>query len=119
MGHPTQVKRKGTGVNDNDILLTVSRATPLLDPINECNEHFIKVTAGVVDVEVTINDGVDWTDSATFPIAVLLQNATDPNTFVTTVSAGQIALLLGHFDGIRLRQNGATAASAHISSNPR
>lgn len=115
MGHPTQVRRAGVGVNDNDILLTVGPA----EDLKECNEHFIQCTAGTVDVEVSIDGGATFTDSATFPIAVLLLNATDPNTFVVSVGAGQLALLLGHFDAIRLRQNGAPASAAHISSNPR
>jgi hypothetical protein len=113
MPYPHDLKKSGAGVNDNDVVLTT-------EDVSGCNEHLIRATAGTVDVEVAINDGTvggaTYTDSATFPISVMKLNVTNPSTWSLTIAAGEIAVLVGRFDRVRLRQNGATAAAAHISS---
>lgn len=102
---PTQ---SGTGVNDNDILFAASNLTDYKD-------HVIHCTVGTVDVEVTV-DAINWTDSATNPIAMEDAHATAHATYVTTITAGKVGILHGKFSGVRLRQNGATAATAKMAS---
>lgn len=113
MPYPNDLKANGTGVADNDLLFTTG-------DVSSFNEHNIQVTAGSVDIEVAIDEGADsnvqFSDSSTFPIAVMLLNATNPSTWVTQIDAGQIAVLTGRFDRIRVRQKGATGAVARISS---
>ncbi len=98
----------GTGVNDNDILFTQSNLTPY-------SIHVIHSTAGTVDVEVTV-DGTNWTDSATNPVVLEDAHATAHSTYVATITVGKIGILRGKFSGVRVKQNGATAATAKIAS---
>lgn len=114
MGHPTinTQAKAGTSNGDNALLLTS-------EAVGDCNEHVIFCTAGTIDVEGTINGGANWTDSATFPLAMLLLNATDPGVLVTELTAGQMAVLLNRLDQVRLRQKGGTASAAHVSSYAR
>lgn len=98
----------GTGVNDNDLLFTQSNMTPY-------STHIIHSTAGTVDVEISI-DGTNWTTSATDPIALEDAHGTTHGTYVATLTVGKVGIFRGKVSGIRVRQNGATAATAKIAS---
>lgn len=102
------LENSGTGAADNDILFTALN----LDPYST---HIIHATAGTVDVEITI-DGTNWTDSATNPVALEDAHATAHGTYVLTIAPGKVGIFRGKVSGLRVRQNGATAASAVMGS---
>lgn len=108
--HPHNIKASGSAAADDALVCTAMN-------VSRANEHLIYVEAGTVDVEVTIDEGLTWTDSGTFPVSVMKLNTTNPSTWALDISAGELAVLIGCFDGVRLRQKGATAASAKISSS--
>jgi hypothetical protein len=114
--YPNSIEREGSGAADNDVLFVT-------EEISKCNEHVIHCTAGSIDIEVSTDEGLStptrpqtFTDSSTFPIALMLLNATNPSSWVTQIDAGQVGVLTGRFDRVRVRQRGVTAATAHLSS---
>lgn len=113
MPYPNDFKTVGSGAIDNEVICTTS-------DVSSCNEHTIQCMTGTIDVEISIDEGQDatlqWSDSGTFPIAVMLLNATNPSTWVTELTAGQFAVLTGRYDRVRLKQKGAPASSGRISS---
>lgn len=94
------------GVSDNDLCYTSG-------DVSDFAVTVIEAVTGTVDLEVTL-DGTYWN---TTPPAVLLHDATASGTYSTTIAAGKIGILKGRYKGVRVRQNGATAATirgAHI-----
>lgn len=117
--HPYSIDQKGTGTTDDDIMVTTEN-------VSSCTEHVIFCSAGAVDIEVAVGEGLlpkgqapAFTDSTAFPIGVMLLNTTAPSTWVTQITTGQAAVLTGRYDRVRVRQNGATASAATISSYTR
>jgi hypothetical protein len=117
--HPYSTDLKGSGTNDDDIVVTTEN-------VSSCTEHVIFCTAGAVDIEVAIGEALSpkgqlppFTDSTAFPIGVMLLNTTAPSTWVTQITVGQAAVLTGRYDRVRVRQNGAVASAATISSYTR
>lgn len=107
--HPNDLKHSGSADADNAILFETR-------DVSECPEHTIRVIAGEVDVEVSIDGGATWTDSSAAPVGVMKLSVTNPSTWSLSIAAGEIAVLVGRFDRIRLRQVGDTAAEAQMSS---
>ena len=94
---------KGTGVNDNDLLLTTKNVQQYW--------HFqLLTTTGAADVEVTL-DGITWSTSA---LALRDEGATTSTTYVLVTAALRSYSFQGKFTQVRVRQNGATAATAHL-----
>ncbi len=91
----------GTGTNDNDLLFTTSS-------VEQYGLFQLMSTAGSVDVEVTL-DGANWSTAA---LAMEDQGATAVTTYVVATTAGRMAQFRGRFTAIRVRQAGATAATA-------
>lgn len=94
---------KGTGVNDNDLLLTTKN-------VQQYSWFQLMTTAGAADVEITL-DGVTWSTSA---LALRDEGATASTTYVLVTSALRVFSFQGKFTQVRVRQNGATAATAHL-----
>ncbi len=91
----------GTGVNDNDLLFTTGS-------VEQHSLFQLMSTAGSVDVEVTL-DGTNWSTAA---LAMEDQGATAVTTYVVATTAGRMAKFCGIFTAVRVRQVGATAATA-------
>ncbi|MGH8327778.1 MAG: hypothetical protein ACRET2_13570, partial [Steroidobacteraceae bacterium] len=109
---PYSLERDGkAGTNAGDVILTT-------DDVSYCGEHVIACTAGTLVVEVAVDEKIhapaepsaaqitalQWSDSSSFPIAVMPLNTTTPSTWVTSITAGERAVLTGRFDRIRLKQ---------------
>jgi len=120
---PYSIEKDGAlGTGDQSIVL-------ITDNVSYCSEHVIACIAGTLVVEVAVDEQIhapngnlnnlEWSDSTVFPIAVMLLNTTTPSTWVTSITAGQRAVLTGRFDRIRLKQSGATASNGHIASYQR
>lgn len=92
----------GTGVSDNDVLFTVSDA-------RQYDAFILMSSAGAVDIQVTL-DGTNW---STAPLSMTDMGAvtTDP---VLVTAANRVYGLRGLFRGLRVLQNGATAATAAL-----
>lgn len=112
-GNPPETKflqiAAASGVNDNDILFT----SP---DVSEYNTHYIESTVGTVDLEVSL-DGTNWNTAS--PPAVLLHDATAVGTYSLTIGANKIGILNMKVTKFRVRQNGATAATARAASGVR
>lgn len=93
----------GTGVNDNDLLFTTGN-------IQQHGSYTLMSTAGAVDVEVTL-DGATWSTAA---LALEDLGATANTTYVLVTAALRVYQFRGKFTQIRVRQNGVTAATAHL-----
>lgn len=92
----------GTGVNAADVLFT----TP---DVARFNIFELMTTAGNADVLVSLDDA----NFSTVPLALEDQGATTPTTYVTaTAATGRIYRFTGKYSRIRVRQSGATAATA-------
>lgn len=92
------------GTNDNDLMYELADASMF-------NGTYVECTAGVVDLEVSI-DGTNY--NAT-PPAVLLLDATAVGTYTATIAAGKIGFFPHKVKGFRIRQNGAVASAARVS----
>lgn len=99
---PTHLSITGTGVNDNDLLLTV-------DETDGFSAFMLMSSAGAVDVEITL-DGTNW---STAPLSLQDFGAASLNPVLVTV-AGRVYGFVGKFRGVRIRQNGATGATATL-----
>jgi hypothetical protein len=100
------LEQTGTGTGDNTVLFTSG-------DLSSYNVHMIQASAGVVDVEVSL-DGTTYTPAA--GIALEDMGSVAPTTRVlVTVSTG-VYMLRGKYKSIRLVQNGATAATAVLAS---
>ncbi len=108
MPHPYDVKKSGSADSDGDLVLTS-------EDVSAATEHLIRVTDGAVLVEVSIDNGVTWTDSASFPVAVMKLNSSNPSSWALGIAVGELAVLVGCFDRVRLRADGG-ASAAHMSS---
>lgn len=104
---PTHTNRapalvQGTaGTNTGDVVATLNSAIDF--------ERFtIHAVTATLDVQVT-SDGTNWVT-----VAVQDAAATASGTFVTTLTVGKVGLLVGRFVGVRIRQNGATAANGNL-----
>ena len=93
----------GTGVNDNDLVLTTPN-------VQIYSSFTLMTTAGAADVEVTL-DGITW---ATAPLALEDMGATTNTTYVLVTVALRVYQFRGKFTQVRVRQNGVTAATAHL-----
>lgn len=93
----------GSGTNDNDLLFTT-------DNIEMCSMFTLMTTAGVADVEITL-DGTNW---STVALAMEDQGATANGTYVLVTVANRVFKWQGKYRQIRVRQNGATAASGTL-----
>jgi len=93
----------GTGVSDNDLLFTTH-------DVEKHSLFTLMSSAGAVDVEVNL-DGVNW---STAPLALEDQGATTSTTYVLVTAALRVYKFSGKYRQIRVRQNGATAATATL-----
>jgi hypothetical protein len=102
----TRIRYTGSGVNDNDLLFTASGT----DPYTVC---MLQSTDGAVDVEARLGDDVagNWT---TAPISLQDMGSTSTSPVLVTV-ADRMYAIVGKYDGIRVRQAGATAATAFLN----
>lgn len=109
----------GTGVNSGDVLILlqdpVSGASTnsvvkfQSDSIANCFQWQVVSTAGSVTVEITY-DGTTW-----FPSASLQDlTGTSSTTYVTSTTVSKPAVFYGSVRGIRVKQNGLTAATAQL-----
>lgn len=96
------VRYQGTGTNDNDLLFTTSGTVAY----DAC---MLMSITGAVDVEGTI-DGSNWT---TAPLSLQDLGATALDPVIVTV-ADRMYAVVGKYLALRVRQNGATAASASL-----
>lgn len=94
-----------TGVNDNDVLLTMTAAT--YTAVDQCDAWQLGSTAGAMDVFGSL-DGTNYLATA---IALIDLNSTDPSTLVSVTAAGGLYGFRGHFKAIKFLQNGATAVA--------
>lgn len=92
----------GTGASDNDVLLTVEDA-------REYDTFVLMSTAGAVDVQITL-DGSNWSSAA---LSLTDMGATTTDPVIVTV-ADRVYGFRGIFRGVRVLQNGSTAASASL-----
>lgn len=89
------------GTNTGDVVATLS-------PAIDFERFTIHAVTATLDVQVT-SDGTNWVT-----VAVQDASATASGTFVTTLTVGKVGLLVGRFVGVRIRQNGATAANGNL-----
>lgn len=92
------------GVNTGDILYTSS-------DISGFNTFSVEALTGTVIVEVS----VDGTNYNATPLAILLHNATASTTLSASITVGLIGTFKGKFKSFRVKQSGATAATARGS----
>jgi hypothetical protein len=102
---PSRVRYTGTGANDNDLLFTASGT----DGFTVC---MLQSIAGAVDVEVRLgpDEPDNWTTAA---LSLQDLGATDIAPVLVTV-ADRMFAVVGKYEGIRVRQNGGTAATAFL-----
>lgn len=93
----------GTGASDNDLLVTTTN-------VEKHSLFTLMSSAGAVDVEVTL-DGTNW---STVALAMEDQGATANATYVIVTAANRVYKFWGKYRQIRVRQNGATAATATL-----
>lgn len=93
----------GSAAADNALLFTATG-------IEWADTFHVMSTVGTVDVEVSL-DGVSWTAAA---IAMQDMGATTSTTFVVVTAVNKVYKFTGKFAGVRVRQAGATAATAHL-----
>jgi hypothetical protein len=105
-------EQSGTGVNDNDILFTTA-------DISAYNRHIFQVTAGSATLEVSV-DGSTFTAEASYPLFVreLGAESTTPGLYdlVNTMASGKVYVLEFKVKKLRLKQDGATAATVKMAS---
>jgi hypothetical protein len=94
---------KGTGVNTGDILFTTAN-------VQQHELFTLMSSAGAVDVFVTL-DGVNF---STVALALEDQGSTTNSTYVQVTTAGRVFKFWGKYTQIRVKQNGATAATATL-----
>lgn len=89
------------GSNTGDVVATISNAI-------DFDWFTIHAVTATLDVQVT-GDGTNW-------VTVAVQDAasTAATTYVTTLTVGKIGILRGKFLGVRIRQNGASAANGTL-----
>lgn len=97
------VAYSGVGVSDNDLLFT----TGAMGKFDAC---MLMSTAGSVDVEVSI-DGTNFSTSA-LSLQDFGASTNDPVLFTV---ANRVYGFVGKYSKIRVRQNGATAATASMN----
>ena len=88
----------GVGVNDNDVVVQTG-------DVRIFDTFMVTTTAGVVDVLVTL----DGTNYSTAPLSLADLGGTALEPVLVTV-ANRVYGFRGSFQGIRVLQNGATAA---------
>lgn len=93
----------GVGVSDNDLCITT-------DNVQHYNWFQLLTFTGVADVEVSL-DGSTW---STVALALRDEGATASATYVIVTTAARVASFRGKFTLVRVRQNGATACTAHL-----
>lgn len=93
----------GSGTNDNDLLFTTRN-------VQAHGSFTLMSTAGAVDVEVTL-DGTTWSTTA---LSLEDLGATANTTYVVVTAALRVYQFRGKFTQVRVRQNGGTAATAHL-----
>lgn len=89
------------GTNTGDVVATISNAI-------DFDWFTIHAVTATLDVQVT-GDGTNWVT-----VAVQDSTATASGTFVTTLTVGKVGVLRGKFLGVRIRQNGASAANGNL-----
>jgi hypothetical protein len=89
------------GVNAADVIATISQAV-------DYDKFTIHAVTNTLDVQAT-GDGTNWVT-----VAVQDMTATASGTFVVTLTAGKIGILVGKFIGVRIRQSGASAANGTL-----
>ena len=92
----------GTGVNDNDVLVTAE--------VSQYDACTIMSTTGAVDVFVSL-DGTNYATSA-LSLQDMGATSTDP---VLVTAANRVYGFVVKARGIRVLQNGATAANASMN----
>lgn len=90
----------GTGVNDTDTVVQT-------DDISRYDSFLLQTTGGAVNVFVTL-DGVNYSTS---PLSLQDMGATSTNPVLLT-AANRTYGFRGKFSHIRVKQTGATAATA-------
>jgi hypothetical protein len=93
----------GTGAGDDDLLFTAP-------DVRAYGTFILMSSAGAVDVEVTL-DGTNW---STAPLSLTDLGAEVLTPVLVTV-AGRVYGFRGKFRGVRVRQNGGTAATACLT----
>lgn len=91
--------KDGTGASDNDIVVQTG-------DVSRYSLFMLSSTAGALDVDVSLN-GTDYT---TAPVSLTDLGATTSDPVIVT-AANRLYGLIGSFAAIRVRQNGATAAT--------
>jgi hypothetical protein len=94
---------KGVATADNELLFTTKN-------VQQYGSFTLLSTVGAVDVEVTLN-GSDWSTAA---LALEDAGATANGTYVVVTTANRVAKFRGKFTQIRVRQAGATGATASL-----
>jgi hypothetical protein len=94
---------KGSGTNTGDTLFTTAN-------VHQHELFTLMSSAGAVDVWVTL-DGVNFSTAA---LALEDQSATANSTYVLVTTAGHVYKFWGKYLQIRVKQNGATAATATL-----
>lgn len=92
--------KDGTGASDNDIIVQTG-------DVSRYNVFMLSSTAGALDVDVSLN-GTDYT---TAPLSLTDLGATTSDPVIVT-AANRMYGFMGNFAKIRVRQNGATPATA-------
>lgn len=87
----------GSGVNDNDVVITLNRADPF-------DTFLLMSTAGAMDVFVSL----DGTNYSTAALSLTDMGATTSSPVVVT-AANRVYGFRGLFRAVRVLQNGATA----------
>lgn len=116
----TPLLKQGNASADNAVMCVT-------DDVSGCVDHIVGCSAGALTIEgcwnAYENNGATpnwtWTDEATFALAMLLLNTTDPGTWVTSLTAGQIARVIAPADRLRIKQAGGTPSVGFIKSYPR
>ena len=93
----------GSGASDNDLLFTTGE-------VSMFDSFMLHSSAGAVDVEVLLEVGGTWT---TNPVSIQDLGA-ESTTPVLLTAAGTLYGFVGNFHQVRVRQNGATAATAYL-----
>lgn len=91
--------KDGTGASDNDIIVQTGN-------VSQFGMFMLSSTAGALDVDVSLN-GTDYT---TAPLSLTDLGATTSDPVIVT-AANRMYGFIGTFAAIRVRQNGATAAT--------
>lgn len=100
----THVRYYGTGTNDNDLLFTTG-------DVSKYERCWIMSITGTVDLEVSL-DGTNFTTAA---VSIQDFGATSNDLVLVTVANRLYGVPVGGIRKIRVRQAGATAASASMN----